>query len=85
MHVLCHLECILDHLDIFEIPKSGIVLTSRQVARGESKTNLANRFLIKFAKTEIFGDSIWENFVTDLQIFKPFSRLSTLQDTVKSR
>ena len=38
--------------------KAGIVLTARQVARGESKTNLANRFLIKFAKTELFGDTI---------------------------
>ena len=28
------------------------------LARGESKINLANRFLIKFAITDIFGDSI---------------------------
>ena len=39
-------------------PPAGIALTTRQVARGESKINLANRFLIKFAITDIFGDSI---------------------------
>ena len=38
--------------------------TTHQVTRGESETNLANRFLIKFAKTEILGNSILVNLVT---------------------
>ena len=33
---------------------AGIALTTRQVARGESETNLANRFLLKFAKKEFW-------------------------------
>ena len=33
---------------------AGIALTTRQVARGELETNLANRFLNKFAKKNLF-------------------------------
>ena len=34
---------------------SGIALTTRQVARGESDINLANKFLIKFAKQDFLA------------------------------
>ena len=35
-------------------PHTGIALTTRQVARGELETNLANIFLNKFAKKYFF-------------------------------
>ena len=44
---------ILHHGNLPIMP--GIALTTRQVARGESETNLANRFLLKFTKNYIFG------------------------------
>ena len=39
--------------------EAGIALTTRQVARGELETNLANIFLNKFAKKYIFGEYTW--------------------------
>ena len=41
----------------------GITLTTCQVARGESQTNLANVFLIIFAQKDISGESISVKFL----------------------
>ena len=47
-----------------KLTDSGIALTTRQIAMGESKLNLANQSLPKFAKTDQFGELFHSYIVT---------------------